>query len=61
MREFDQCVEVAGEPKDGDGLIPNIVTNLCEVSRKGLTEGLRNFIQADNQCALEGGHVRAGS
>ena len=36
---------LANQQEDGDGLVQNIVTNLCEVSRKGLTEGLRNFIQ----------------
>ena len=51
---------LANQQEDGDGLIQNIVTNLCEVSRKGLTEGLRNFIQADNHRALEVGHLREG-
>ena len=41
-------------------LIQNIVANLCEVSRKGLTESLRNFIQVDNHRALEVGHRREG-
>ena len=31
-----------------DGLIQNIVTNLCEVSRQGLTTRLRTFIQVEN-------------
>ena len=53
MWEFDPCVEVAG--------IQNIVTNHCEVSRKGLSEGLRNFTQIDNLRALEVGHLREGS
>ena len=39
---------LANQQEDGDGLIQNIVTNLGEVGRKGLTEGLRNFIQVDN-------------
>ena len=38
---------LANQPEDGDGLTQNIVTNLCEVSRKGLTEELRNFIHVD--------------
>ena len=29
------------------------VTRLCERSRKGNMEGLRNFIEVDNHCALE--------
>ena len=32
---------LANQQDDGDGLIQNIVTNLCEGSRKGLTGGLR--------------------
>ena len=61
MWEFDQCVEVAGEKQeDEDSLIQNVVTNLCEVSRKGLTERLRNFIQVDNHRALEVGHLSEG-
>ena len=30
------------------------------MSRKGLTVGLRNFIQVDNHRALEVGHLREG-
>ena len=51
---------LANQHEDGDGLVHNIVTNLCEVSRKGLTKGLRNFIQVDNHRALEVGHLREG-
>ena len=51
---------LANKKEDGDGLIQNIVTNLCEGSRKGLTEGLREFIQIDNDRALEVGHLREG-
>ena len=32
---------LANQAEDGDGLVQNIVTNLGEVSRKGLTDGLR--------------------
>ena len=39
---------LANQQEGGDGLIQNIVTNLCEVSRKGLTESLRNFMQVDS-------------
>ena len=41
-------------------LTQNIVTNLCEESRKGLTEELREFIQSDNHGALEAGHSSEG-
>ena len=51
---------LANQQEDGDGLIQNIMTNFCEVSRKGLTKGLRNFIQVDNHRALEVGHLREG-
>ena len=30
---------LANQQEDGDGPIQSIVTSLCEVSRKGLTEG----------------------
>ena len=30
---------LVNQQEDGDGLTQNIVTNFCEVSRKGLTEG----------------------
>ena len=43
---------LAIQQEDGDGLIQNIVTNVGEESRQGLTEGLRNFIQFDNHRAL---------
>ena len=43
---------LANQQEYGEGLMQNIVTNLCEVSRNGLTEGLRNFIQVDNHRAL---------
>ena len=32
---------LATQQEDGDALIQNIVTNLCEVRRKGLKEGLK--------------------
>ena len=49
---------LANQQEDGDGLIQNIVTNLCEGSRQGLTEELRKFMQVDNHRALEVGHLR---
>ena len=51
---------LASQQEDGDGLTQNIVTNLCEESRKGLTEGLRDFIKIDNERAFEVGHLRGG-
>ena len=36
---------LANQQADGDGLIQNIMTNSCEVSREGLTNGLREFIR----------------
>ena len=38
----------------------NIVTNLGDGGRKGLTEGLRSFTQVDNHRAFEVGHLREG-
>ena len=51
---------LANQQEGGDGPIQNIVTNLGEWSRKGLTEGLRNFIQVDKHRALEVGHLGEG-
>ena len=51
---------LANQQEDGDGLTRNIVTNLCEVSRKGLTDGLRKFMQDGNHRAPEVGHLSVG-
>ena len=51
---------LANQQEDGDDFVQSTVTNLCEESRKGLTEGLRNFIQVDDHRALEVGHLREG-
>ena len=51
---------LANQQEDGGGLTQNIVAKLCEESRKGLTEGLREFIQIDNHRPLEEGHLREG-
>ena len=51
---IDALKSLANQLVDGDGFIQNIVTNLCEGSRKGLTEGVREFIEIDN-------HFRFGS
>ena len=51
---------LANQQEDGDGLIQNILTNVCEGSRKGLTKGLREFIHVDNHRALDEGHLSEG-
>ena len=51
---------LANQQEHGDGLTQNIVTNLCEGSRTGLTEGLREFIQIDHHGALQVGDSREG-
>ena len=38
-----ESVFMANQQKDGDSPIQSIVTGLCERSRKGILEGLRNF------------------
>ena len=52
---------LATQHEDGDGLLHNIVTNLGEGSRKGLTDGLREFIRVDNKHALDVGALRRGT
>ena len=42
---IDALKLLANQQEDGDGLLQNIVTNLGKGSRKGLTDGLRDFIQ----------------
>ena len=51
---------LANQQEDGDGVLQNIVTNLPVRSRKGLTQGLREFIKIDNQRALEVGYLSQG-
>ena len=51
---------LANQQEDGDGPIQSIVTNLREESRKGLTDGLREFIKIDNHRALEERHLKEG-
>ena len=38
---------LANQQEDGDGLLQNIVKDLGKESRKGLTDGLREFIRID--------------
>ena len=52
---------LANQQEDGDGLLQNIVTNLGKGSRKGLTDGLRDFIRVDNNLALDVGELRRGT
>ena len=40
---------LANEQEDGDGFSQNMVKNLCKRSRRGLTDGLREFIKVDNE------------
>ena len=61
-RKLDQCAQITGNQReDGDGLPQNIVTNLGKGSRKGLTDGLREFIKVDTERALDVGALRRGT
>ena len=51
---------LANQQKDGDSPIQSIVTGLCERSRTGIMEGLRNFIKVENHSALDVGHLEEG-
>ena len=51
---------LANQQEDGDGLLQKIVTNLGDGSRKGRTNGLRDFIKIDNHRALEVGYLNEG-
>ena len=52
---------LANKQKDGDGPIQSIATGLHERSRRGIMDGLRRFIQADNHGAVDVGHLRQGT
>ena len=52
---------LANQQEDGDGLLQNIVKNLGKESRRGLTDGLREFIKVDNERALDVGALRRGT
>ena len=52
---------LANQQKDGDNTIQNIVTGLHERSRRGIMEGLRRFIQADNHSSVDVGDLRRGT
>ena len=51
---------LANRQKDGDSPIQSIATGLCERSRKGIMEGLRNFTEVDNHRALDVGNLNEG-
>ena len=44
---------LANQQKDGDSPIESIVTGLHEKSRKGIMDGLKNFIGVDKRSAVE--------
>ena len=48
---------LANQQEDGDGLLQNIVQNLGKESRKGLTNGLHEFIEVDNERAHDVGSL----
>ena len=52
---------LANQEEDGDGLLQNIVTNLGKGNRKGLTDGLRDFMKVDNHRALDLGELHRGT
>ena len=51
---------LANQQEDGDSLSQNIVKDLGEEIRKGLTDVFREFIKIDNQRALEVGDLSQG-
>ena len=52
---------LANQQKYGDSPIQNIVTGLHERSRRGIVDGPRSFIQADNRGAVDVDHLRQGT
>ena len=51
----------ANQQEDGEGLLQNIVQDLGRESRRGLTDGLREFIEVDNNRDLDVGALRRGT
>ena len=49
---------LANQQTDGDSPIQSIVPGLHERNRRGIMEGLRRFIKADNHRAVDVGHLR---
>ena len=52
---------LANQQEGGDGLLQNIVKDLGKESRRGLTDGLHEFIRVDNERALDVGAPRRGT
>ena len=52
---------LANQQEDGDGLLQNIVKDLGKESRKGVTDGLREFINVDTERAFDVGSLRQGT
>ena len=68
MRYLKACAQIwstlklqANQLDNGDALPQSIVTNLGKGSRKGLADGLRDFIKVDNHRALDVGALRRGT
>ena len=51
---------LGNQQEDGDGLLQNIMKDLGKESRKGFTDGLREFSEVDNERALDVGSLRRG-
>ena len=51
----------ANQQKHGDSSVQSIATGLCERIRKGIMEGLRNFLEVDNHSASEVDYLREGT
>ena len=52
---------LANQRKDGDSPSQSILTGLHERSRRGIMDGLRRFIKADNRRPVNVGHMRQGA
>ena len=52
---------LANEQTYGDGPTKSIVTGLHERTRRGIMDGLRRFVQADNHSAVDVGDLRQGT
>ena len=52
---------LANQQKDGDSPTQSIVTSLHERSRRGIMDGPRRFIKADNHGAVDVGDLRQGT
>ena len=60
MRQFDQCADIAGEPaRRWRWPLADIVKDPGKECRRGLTDGLRDFVEVDNERALDVGYAEA--